>query len=80
MLIGKDSPLRNLPKKGEPKRTLFADGIRISIDIADISFERLCKTLLALDDCKEIEKQNILASTALADAWTIIDDHAPVSC
>jgi hypothetical protein len=53
--------------------TLLLDGIRTSIDIADISYDRLCNTLIELSDSAKEGKHRDIVSIAFADAWTIID-------
>ncbi len=73
MIIRNDSPLRFLPRVGDPKMTLLLDGIRTSIDIADISYDRLCKSLIDVSDSTKEQKDSYIGSIAFADAWTIID-------
>jgi len=77
MLINNDSPLRNLPSQLNRKQTLFLDAIRYSVEITDLSYTRLKKTLIEVVDNqksgKEITNISLVCVNALSDAWSIID-------
>lgn len=76
MLITEDSPLRKLPHC-EPTQKLFLDGIRFTIEMVDLSFNRLCSALWHASDTKqERQKKQIppqLFGAVLLDAWSMID-------
>jgi hypothetical protein len=76
MIIEKDSPLRHLPTRLEPKQASFLDGIRFSVDIAELAYARLHSTLLQLALTVEKPDQDtntLLITTAISDAWSIVD-------
>ena len=77
MIIGKDSPLRHLPKKLNAKQTLFLDAIRYCIEMADASYLSLKGTLQTLTSQypRQPDASILGPSTvkALIDAWSIID-------
>ena len=74
MLVEKDSPLRRVSVHTDPRVILFLDGIRYSIEIIDLSYNRLLKTL---DIISNPENTNIelteLIVQATSDAWSIVD-------
>ena len=77
-ILASHSPLSRLPLNMEPTQRAFLDGIRIAIEMVDISYVRLCATLYSLT-MKTIKKvltteqpgQNIAG--AMLDAWAIVD-------
>ena len=77
MLIGDDSPLRQLPSGLNIKQTLFLDAIRYCVEMADMSHCRLQQTLTELTSKFKSEKETTNIGTAslhaLSDAWSIID-------
>ena len=78
MLVGEDSPLWQLPVNLNPKRRLFLDGIRYSIEMADLAHSRLRETLLVLTEEHAINQQGLQADrrfvvSAVLDAWAIVD-------
>ncbi len=48
LIVGEESPLRQLPADLNCKQTLFLDGIRYSVEMADLAHARLRDTLLRL--------------------------------
>lgn len=74
MIISDDSPLRRLPDSLDRKQALFFDGIRFSVQMADLAYLRLRETALRLtgnDDGPIADGQLIVS--AFLDAWSIID-------
>lgn len=67
---------QRLPKNLDRRQTLFLDGIRFSVEIAETAYGRLCKTLLTLAN-SVIQKKKVrigaLTVRAISDAWAIID-------
>lgn len=74
MIIDKNSPLRRLPLLNR-KQTLFLDGIRYSIEMADLSYCRLRETLykMSINCCSSLPNDHINTVSAVLDAWSIID-------
>lgn len=75
MLLPEKSVLRNLPSELNPQQSLFFDGIRYAIDMADIGFRRLESALwnkATQASCDSIPEHLIQASLFL-DAWSFID-------
>lgn len=74
MIISVDSPLRRLPSQLNRKQTLFFDGIRYSVEMADLAYQRLQSTLLGMQpDKNETESEHLSFASAVLDAWSIID-------
>jgi len=48
MLIGDNSPLRRLPANLNPKQTQFCDGLRFTVEMADIAYQQLTAHLIPL--------------------------------
>jgi hypothetical protein len=72
-LIPESSPLRRHPENLNPRHRLILDGIRYSVEITELAYHRLVKTLLAISQLsKEPLPPNSFAGV-LADVWTIID-------
>lgn len=67
---------QRLPKNLDRRQTLFLDGIRFSVEIAETAYGGLCKTLLKLAN-SVIQKKRVridaLTVSAISDAWAIID-------
>ncbi|MFC1921440.1 hypothetical protein ACFLYQ_06940 [Chloroflexota bacterium] len=75
MIIKKRSPFRLIPYKLDAEQTLFLDGIRYSIEMADISYTQLRRTLLYIT--KNGQSQKLPGTNtvkALLSAWSIIDN------
>ncbi|KJS82607.1 MAG: hypothetical protein JM58_14730 [Peptococcaceae bacterium BICA1-8] len=74
MIIGDDSPLRHLPSVLNPRQILLLDGIRYSVDMADIAYTRLFNSLTYVSinhNSKEFDFS--IFSHAFLDAWSVID-------
>ncbi len=86
-IIGLNSPLRRLPLALERRQVLFIDGIRYSVGMVELAFNRLSETLKAavLDRSRQrdtttpeglqsfqLEVGHQITS-ALLDAWTVVD-------
>ena len=75
MIIGPDSPLRNLPVNLNQKQRLYFDGIRYSIEMADLAHIRLKQTLHDLSiNCNTLAGLHYRHFVpAVLDTWSIID-------
>ena len=74
MIIGEESPLRRLPYKLNHSQALFFDGIRFSVQMADLSYNRLRETAHRLTNNNEkTDTSRQLITSAFLDAWSIID-------
>lgn len=76
MILKDDSPLRSTPSQLDHKQTLFLDGIRYAIDMADLSYTRLVETLLNFSQTSGTGKKTISHDAhipAFLDAWSVID-------
>lgn len=75
MIIGPDSPLRKLPVNLDHKQRLYFDGIRYSIEMADLAYIRLKQTLHDLSTNREklagLHYRHFVP--AVLDTWSIID-------
>ncbi len=74
MIINENSPLRNLPAKLNRKQTLCFDGIRYCVEMADLAYSRLQRSLLNLTaSCSNPQPEHLEFVAALLDAWSIVD-------
>ena len=74
MLVEQSSPLRRLPASADRRTVLFLDGIRYSIEIGDLSFGRLSKTLERIAELGESnEGLAAMIVEAVSDAWVLVD-------
>lgn len=74
MIISDESPLRRLPAGLDRKQMLFFDGIRFSIQMADLSYTRLLTTLKGLAENESSSRDTGAGITsAFLDAWSVID-------
>ena len=73
-MLTKDTVLRSLPAGLEPKQVLFIDGIRHSIDIMTLAYERLRETLThaASSEPNSIDIPSVVTH-AFLDAWAMVD-------
>lgn len=70
VIIGPESPLRFLPTEMTRRQALLFEGIRFSIEMADVAHRRLRETLLRLTD---VDAPHEDVARAVEDAWSIID-------
>lgn len=74
MLVPEDSPLRRLPSALNSRQRLYLDGIRYSLEMIDIAYERLREMLLRLTMLEdEMPPPPGEFATALLDAWSVVD-------
>jgi hypothetical protein len=74
MIIDSNSPLRWIPANTNRKRMLFYDGIRYSVEMADLAHNRLHKTLSEIEPSPTSPKSNSRDfASAILDAWSIVD-------
>lgn len=73
MIINGESPLRRLPLL-DRKVTLFLDGIRCSVEMADLAYSRLQNTLFNLThNCDNPSTRHWEFISAISDAWSVVD-------
>jgi hypothetical protein len=72
MVIEENSPLRRLPTNLNPRQSQFFDGIRFTVEMADLAYERLKDHLLTLAG-PGVNQPRILAPLPFLYAWSIID-------
>lgn len=76
MIIDENSPLRRLPVLNR-EQTLFLDGIRYSIEMADLAYCRLKETLyeMSINCGNQLPNKHIHVNivSSVLDAWSIID-------
>lgn len=73
MLIDERSPLRNLPLSADLRTKVFFDGIRFSIEIADLAYLRLRETLQNVSDVADQASRANEYVKVVADAWLLVD-------
>lgn len=74
MIVSPESPLRRLPQRLNRKAVLFLDGIRLAIEMAETSLDRLGSAFLELSkDGTPPDQVQPLVVSALLDAWAIVD-------
>jgi hypothetical protein len=73
VIINKDSPLRRIPTALERRQALFVEGIRYSIDMAEVAYNRLRATLIVMGSMKTPDAENPDHISAMLDAWSIVD-------
>lgn len=76
MIIRKNSPFRRIPDKLNRRQATFLDGIRYSVEMADLAYERLRQSLFVITT--EMSKKDLgLAPSPFvgpfSDAWLIVD-------
>ena len=74
MLLDNNSVFHRLPSNMDKKQILFLDGIRYSIEMANLAYVRLLNTLSTFQPQKEnkVDRRESFTS-AILDAWSIID-------
>jgi hypothetical protein len=86
MIIDRNSPLLRLPPQLNRRQALFLEGIRYSIQMADLSHFRLRENLFKLAVNCPNNSDHLGFISALQDAWSIVDsvhrlrgllNHAP---
>lgn len=75
MIISDGSPLRRLPSELDRRQALFLDGIRYSVEMADLAYTRLRQTLFNLAEQRGsgTSLDHWLFVSAVQDAWSLID-------
>ncbi len=76
MIIGKDSALRRVPDGIDRRQAVFLDGIRYSVEMADLAYGRLRSGLWALsseDGMDDAQGQVSPFVEPFLDAWSIVD-------
>ena len=70
-IISKESPFRRLPTDLPRRQILYFDGLRLSAEMAGLSFDRLRNLLVDITERKNPPDDR--AIRALADAYSVID-------
>ena len=73
LIIPSGSTLKNIPSNLDPKQRVQLDGIRSSIEMADLAFRRLVQSLSLISKRAEQDFNSDNYTLAFSDAWTIID-------
>jgi hypothetical protein len=73
MIIGNDSPLRKIPTALNRRQVLFLEGIRFTVEMADLAYHRLQLTLPLLSNHQHLGSEASPMVSAMLDAWSIID-------
>jgi hypothetical protein len=73
LIVSPDSPLRRIPSLVSRRQALFIEGIRYSIDMAELAWERLCNTLLSVTQMDRSDPEDQSHTSAMLDAWSIVD-------
>jgi hypothetical protein len=71
-LIGPDSKLRDLPQSVSPTQEMFLDGIRYSIEMAEIAYRRLYDHLVAISQRPDLDATGRFPDLFL-DAFSVVD-------
>ena len=72
-VFDKDSPFLALPYEMDAKQRRFLDGIRFSVEMAQLSFRRLRKTLYSITLDQRTQPHTDVTASVFLDAWAIID-------
>jgi hypothetical protein len=73
MIIGTESILRRIPSVINYRQRLFFEGIRFSIEMADLAHSRLRGTLPQITFMRDPSPDNPVIVSAMLDAWAIVD-------
>jgi len=74
--FAKTSVFRSIPASLRTDQRVLLDGIRYSIEMLDVSYLRLTKTLLSIADIRAARSSEFphrVFPDALTDAWSVID-------
>lgn len=74
MIIDDNSPFRRIPTQTGRKHMLFYDGIRYSVEMADLAHNRLRETLYEIAQSPHApDPASHDFASAVLDAWSIVD-------
>ena len=75
MIIAVDSPLRRLPANLDPRQSTFLDGLRLSVEMCDVAYERLsCQLWESTSNSEEVVSiARGIAAAVMLDVWSIVD-------
>lgn len=74
MIIDDNSPFRRIPAQTNRKHLLFYDGIRYSVEMADLAHSRLRETLYEIAQSPHApDPASHDFASAVLDAWSIVD-------
>jgi hypothetical protein len=75
MILGPDSRLRRIPSALDRKTAFFIEGIRVSIEMIDLTHQRLQQALITITSMSDSGPQLPQGhfTSIITDAWVIID-------
>lgn len=71
-MLSLDSPLLNIPASLDRKQAIFLDGVRHAVQIIDLSYNRLCRSLNELTRHQQSVRGPDFTH-AFLDAWSFVD-------
>jgi hypothetical protein len=71
--LDKNRVLRRIPAALARNQALFIEGIRFSIEMADLAHRRLGETLPLLSRMEDPDGESPSNVSAMLDAWSIVD-------
>src|SRR5882724_696977 len=76
MIIGEDSFFRKIPSVLDRRQALFIEAIRYSVDMVELAYHRLRKTLpLMTKKMADVDNETPSNEALMLDAWAIVDAH-----
>lgn len=72
-MIGQESPFRRLPHELDRRQTLFLDGMRHAVEIADLAHRRLVASLTELATPRQDSPLTERFAMVFLDAWAVVD-------
>src|SRR5882724_9516649 len=74
MIIGEDSFFRKIPSVLDRRQALFIEAIRYSVDMVELAYHRLRKTLpLMTKKMEDVDNETPSNVSVMLDAWAIVD-------
>jgi hypothetical protein len=73
MIIAQDSTLRKIPSVLGHRQRLFLEGVRLTVEMADLAHRRLTSILPQLSFMQHLDPEETNTVSAMLDAWAIID-------
>lgn len=73
MLFANKSALLQIPSCADSQDVMYLDAIRYAAEMVELSYNRLCDSLLQLPLVDDETKHRFLSVAAIQDAWSMID-------
>jgi len=73
MLFSEKSALLQIPRSADAEDAMYLDAIRYAAEMVELSFVRLCDSLLRLPVEDDEVRHRLLSVAAIQDAWAMID-------